>query len=317
MTITEQEREDARARADHFGNQFVRAVDLLALLEDAASSLHSAERLLHQSSRTLGGDGDLSIADLGDAAEAFRVVHRELRHIERIMTSFRDEADHYRAANEKVLNAQPEEPERPFYAATAADLLLIHRLLKTDYTVTTHVPGVRARIDAELEARPPGEIVAAQQDILAAQEAAITEKLRTPVASVAVLITKPGYDTVRIGPIPADYAPTWIATLDQAAQHITLPTGSQWGIVAYDPKLPHEPPTAATTLPTLIPIVRQRLSEGERVSELMEAQRFPDEYVRMWALIGEEEASQRWRDAVMEVDAEILAARAAKDGDAR
>ncbi|MFC4113997.1 hypothetical protein [Nonomuraea zeae] len=137
------------------------------------------------------------------------------------------------------------------------------------------------------------------------------------VAPVAVVITKPGYDTVRLGPIPADYAPTWIATLDKAAGHITLPEGSKWGIAAYDPKMPHEPPTAATTLPALIPIVRQRLNENERVGELMEAQRFPDEYVRMWALIGEKEAYRRWRDAVMEVDAENIAARAAGGNETR
>ncbi len=153
--------------------------------------------------------------------------------------------------------------------------------------------------------RQNGEIVAAQQDILAAQEAAIADKLSSPVAPVAVVITKPGYDTVRLGPIPADYAPTWIATLDKAAEHITLPEGSAWEIVAYDPKTPHEPPTAATTLPTLIPIVRKRLGQSEE--EGMDPARFPDEYVRMWALIGEEEAYRRWRDAVTEVDAEIFA----------
>jgi hypothetical protein len=88
MTITEQEREDARARADHFSNHYVRAVDLLTLLEDAASSLHSAAPLFHQiGNDNWGGDGELSVEDHADAAEAFRVAHRELWHIERGLAS--------------------------------------------------------------------------------------------------------------------------------------------------------------------------------------------------------------------------------------
>ncbi|MGV9383629.1 hypothetical protein ACWDRB_47985 [Nonomuraea sp. NPDC003707] len=316
MTLAEQEREDARAHADHFGSHYVRAVDALALLEDAASSLRSAARLLHQiSGDNWGADGELAPDDHQDATTAFGNAHRELRHIERIVTSFRDEADRHRAANEKLLNAEPIQPVRPFYAATAADLLLINRVLKTDFSVTTYVPGLRERVDAELELRPPGEIVAAQLQILDTQKAAIAEKLRTPVARVAVVITKPGYDTVRIGPIPHTYAPTWIATLDKAAEHISLPEGSKWEIVTYDPAVPHESPTAATTVPSLVPIVRERLNESD--GEAKDVARFPDEYVRMGALIGEEEAYQRWRDAVMEVEAEIFAARAAKGGDAR
>ncbi|MFG6197811.1 hypothetical protein [Nonomuraea sp. JJY05] len=316
MTLTEQEREEYSAHADHFSNNFVNAVDALALIEDATSSLQSAARLLAQINRDdWGADGELNDTDHQDVTAAFDDVHRHLRSIRRITINLRDEADRYRVMNEAALNPPPEQPVRPFYAATAADLLLIHRLLKTDYSVTTYVPGVRARIDAELQARPPGEIVAAQQDILAAQEAAIAEKLRTPVAPVAVVITKPGYDTVRIGPIPADYAPTWIATLDKAQEHVSLPEGSKWEITAYDPKLPHEQPTAATTVPALIPIVRERIGQSEE--EGMDPARFPDEYVRMWALIGEEEAYQRWRDALMEVDAEIFAARTAEGNETR
>ncbi|MGW2150514.1 hypothetical protein ACWCOT_39830 [Nonomuraea bangladeshensis] len=128
------------------------------------------------------------------------------------------------------------------------------------------------------------------------------------------MITKPGYDTVRLGPLPPDCAVTLIATLDKAAEHITLPEGSTWEIVAYAPRTPHEPPTATTTRPTLIPIVRKRLGQSEE--EGMDPARFPNEYVRMWALIGEEEAYRRWRDAVMDVDAEIFA-RAAEGENAR
>ncbi|MFD9948986.1 hypothetical protein ACFWYW_52700 [Nonomuraea sp. NPDC059023] len=143
------------------------------------------------------------------------------------------------------------------------------------------------------------------------------DELNAADVPVSIVITKPGYDTVRIGPIPEHHAPQWIATLDEARESITLPEGSRWEIVAYNPALIHEPPTAATTGPSLIPIVRQRLNESVSTGEAMDAARFPDEYVRMWALIGEEEAYRRWRDAVMEVDAEIFSANAAKDQDAR
>ncbi|WP_043636978.1 hypothetical protein [Nonomuraea candida] len=213
MTLNEQERDDYRAHSDHFANHVASAVDALALMEDAASSLRSAARLLD-------------------------------------------------------------------------------------------------RIDAELEARPPGEIAAAQQQILDEQKAAIMNR------PVVIVITKPGYDTVRIGPVPQSTAPAWIVTLDKVAEHYNLPQGSAWEIAAYDPALPHEDPAETpTTVPALVPILREIVKRSP--DELPDPALFPDVDVRLHALVGEEESYELWRDALMEVDAEIFAANAAKDRDAR
>ncbi|GAT68937.1 hypothetical protein PS9374_04602 [Planomonospora sphaerica] len=62
---------------------------------------------------------------------------------------------------------------------------MIHQVLRADSSVITDLSGLRERIDAELASRP-GEIAAAQQQILDTQRAAIEVEQRWRDAVVEV-----------------------------------------------------------------------------------------------------------------------------------
>ncbi|MFC4014648.1 hypothetical protein ACFOY2_46010 [Nonomuraea purpurea] len=121
-------------------------------------------------------------------------------------------------------------------------------------------------------------------------------------ANLAVVIAKPGYDTVRIGPIPFRYqAEQWISTLDMAKVSTVMPEGTTWEIAPHDSSLPHDDPA---DLPTTVSALTETLLQD---TDLSDAAHFPDLYLRLCAVLGENTALHRWSEACVNADAVSLA----------
>ncbi|MFF4777531.1 hypothetical protein ACFY05_32210 [Microtetraspora fusca] len=112
----------------------------------------------------------------------------------------------------------------------------------------------------------------------------------------AVVITKPGHDTVRIGPIHFHHqAESWIWTLNRSRTSTAMPAGTTWEITPYDPSVPHDDPAEIpTTTDALAAAIMQTHDYGEKA--------FPDLFLRLEALVGTGEAQKRWKNACAYAD---------------
>lgn len=104
----------------------------------------------------------------------------------------------------------------------------------------------------------------------------------------AVIITKPGYDTVRIGPIHFHHqAESWIRALNMCRHSTVMPEGTTWEIAPYDPAVPHDDPAQIPTTPAELGVA---IAQIDRIGEA----EFPDLFVRLQAVIGTDEAMRLW-----------------------
>lgn len=118
----------------------------------------------------------------------------------------------------------------------------------------------------------------------------------TATTPEAVIITKPGYDTVRIGPIHFHHqAESWVRTLDSCRHSVTMPEGSTWEIAPYDPNLPHDDPA---DIPTTTDALAAAITETETVGEA----EFPDLFVRLEAVVGTNRAMDLWKQGCVYAD---------------
>lgn len=112
----------------------------------------------------------------------------------------------------------------------------------------------------------------------------------------AVVITKPGRETVRFGPIPYhSQAQGWISTLDMNTGAARL-EGTIWGIADYDPALPHTPARVPTG-----PYELTEAIDAEPAGDGL-GTNFPDLFLRLQAQEGYDRASELWTKACEHMD---------------
>jgi hypothetical protein len=112
----------------------------------------------------------------------------------------------------------------------------------------------------------------------------------------AVIVTKPGHDTVRIGPIPWEHqADSMCALLNQQLHSTGAPEGTHSASGPYLPELPHLPllPGDAYALAVLMD------AELDGDPEAL----YPDLYSRFAAQVGDERGPALWRAACQAWDA--------------
>lgn len=112
----------------------------------------------------------------------------------------------------------------------------------------------------------------------------------------SVVITKPGFDTVRIGPFHYEHqARSFAHSLEFRAFQAARPEGTTVEVAAYDPELPHTPlPPNDVTL--LVLVMDEETERGEAA--------YPDLYDRLVAHHGYERAADLWRHACLLLDAD-------------
>ncbi len=113
----------------------------------------------------------------------------------------------------------------------------------------------------------------------------------------SVIVTKPGHDTVRIGPIPWRHeADSISANLNQQLHSTAAPEGTHSASAPYDPEQPHLPLLALNAYA----LAEQMTAEPDGDPEA----RFPDLYSRFAAQIGyDERGPAMWSTACMYADA--------------
>lgn len=111
-----------------------------------------------------------------------------------------------------------------------------------------------------------------------------------PNGPFSVIVTKPGHDTVRIGPFTDPWsARSFAYTLDHGVRGTGAPAGTTLDIADYDPDLPHQ------CLPATEPaeLARQMDQEPDQRGPAG----FPDLFTRLVAHRGWEGAARAWLDA--------------------
>jgi hypothetical protein len=117
----------------------------------------------------------------------------------------------------------------------------------------------------------------------------INEYTGDPMSSV--VISKPGYDTVRFDPFPFRHqAEGWISKLDFNRYQGGFPEGTTWEMVPYDPDVPHsDPADIPTTMDTLAVALAEPISFG--------VEAFPDLYLQLQCHLGDDQAAKLWTEA--------------------
>ncbi|WP_217226137.1 hypothetical protein [Streptomyces anulatus] len=111
-----------------------------------------------------------------------------------------------------------------------------------------------------------------------------------PEGPLSVVVTKPGHDTVRVGPFTEPWRARGFAhALDRGVRGAGAPAGTRLDVAAYDPDLPHRP-VPATDPPEL---ARQMDTEPDQSGPAG----FPDLFTRLVADRGWEHAARAWLEA--------------------
>jgi hypothetical protein len=114
----------------------------------------------------------------------------------------------------------------------------------------------------------------------------------TPAAtgSFSVIVTKPGHDTIGVGPFTDSWsARSFAHALDHSVRGTGAPAGTTLDITGYDPALPHLP------LPATDPAELARQIDQE--SDQAGPAGFPDLFTRLVAHRGWEDAARAWLEA--------------------
>lgn len=118
--------------------------------------------------------------------------------------------------------------------------------------------------------------------------------MSTTETELAVVVTKPGYDIVRIGPFPFEFQARGFAhSLEFRAFQSVRPEGTTVSVEPYNAELPHTP------LPPNDPYALADLMDSE--PEHGEVA-YPDLWTRLEAHYGYDEAAQVWRAACSAYD---------------
>ena len=113
----------------------------------------------------------------------------------------------------------------------------------------------------------------------------------------ALVITKPGYDTIRLGPLPGITAGAWQATL--RTRLYQAPEGTAIEVVSFDPE------SGTFIDPDSIPRTVEDLTGPLRADPGHPANGgFPDLYDRLVLVHGETRAGEMWDQACRQVDDE-------------
>lgn len=112
----------------------------------------------------------------------------------------------------------------------------------------------------------------------------------TPDGPLSVIVTKPGHDTVRVGPFTEPWRAHGFAhTLDRGVRGAGAPAGTSLDVAAYDPALPHLP------VPATDPAALARQMDTEPDQRGPDG--FPDLFTRLVADRGWEDAARAWLEA--------------------
>lgn len=111
----------------------------------------------------------------------------------------------------------------------------------------------------------------------------------------AVIVTRPGHDTARIGPIPWKHqADSMTANLNLQLHSTAHPEGTHIAAGIYAPALPHLP---------LLPIDAYALAElVHQEPDTSPEERFPDTYSRLLAQVGYDRSADLWHAACRLMD---------------
>lgn len=103
-----------------------------------------------------------------------------------------------------------------------------------------------------------------------------------------IVITRPGRDTLRYGPIPFKHqAEQWITYLNWSRQSTAMPKGTTWEMTLHNPDQPHIDPDTIPTTP-----------DGIAVALLEDCTyAFPNLYLLLQCILGDSEAGHRWKQA--------------------
>jgi hypothetical protein len=113
-----------------------------------------------------------------------------------------------------------------------------------------------------------------------------------------VVVVKPGYDTIRLGPLSAATARDWARSLEMKL-HQTAPEGTIIEVTSYNPGAgPHiDPASIPRTVEDLIEPMRADPGHPENGG-------FPDLYDRLVLAVGETRAGELWTQAGNAIDQE-------------
>ncbi|WP_331752631.1 hypothetical protein OG440_40610 (plasmid) [Streptomyces sp. NBC_00637] len=112
-----------------------------------------------------------------------------------------------------------------------------------------------------------------------------------PSGPFSVIVTKPGHDTVRVGPFTElGRAQGFAYVLDHGVRGIGAPAGTRFDVAAYDPHLPH----LCVPADDAAGLARQMSAEPGRGGPAG----FPDLFTRLVADRCWEDAARAWLDAL-------------------
>ncbi|MFJ2217966.1 hypothetical protein ACIQVO_38145 [Streptomyces sp. NPDC101062] len=119
----------------------------------------------------------------------------------------------------------------------------------------------------------------------------------TPNGLFSVIVTKPGHDSVRVGPFTEQWRARGFAhTLDRGVRGTGAPVGTTLDVAAHDPRLPHLPLPAADPAE----LARQMTTEPDQSGPAG----FPDLFTRLVADRGWENAARAWLEARTPADSD-------------
>lgn len=106
---------------------------------------------------------------------------------------------------------------------------------------------------------------------------------------LAVVITKPGFDTVRVGPFHYEHqARSFAHSLEFRAFQTVRPEGTTVEVAAYEEQLPHTPVPSRDSYENA-DLMNEETGHGEAA--------YPDQFTRIVAHFGYDDAVQIWRAA--------------------